>query len=276
MDQTTLNSVVEMMEGLRTLTGLDVVWKRPEPERQLKKGDCQHLNPFCEAVKKSAVCVRRCQADDLYGVPVTAMEQREPFLKTCHAGVCELVVPIFDYGRYASAFCIGPVRQEGAICPYANFRPLFDALPRYSDNTFATVRKVFAPIRRCLALAESQVELPSAERQIDARVEDALRLMRSHFREPLTAGEVAKRVHLSASRFVHLFIEETGTPFSVRLREIRMAHAQRLLAGTRLDMTSVAAECGFANQNYFATVFRTAVGQTPTAYRKRNRLAAGV
>jgi AraC-like DNA-binding protein len=274
MDQTTLNAVVEMMEGLRTLTGLDVVWKRPEPERQLKKRDGQHLNPFCKAVKESAVCVRRCQADDLYGVPVTAVRQREPFLKTCHAGVCELVVPIFDYGRYASAFCIGPVRKEGATCPYANVRPLFDALPRYDAEVFGTLQKVFAPIRRCLALAESQVDLP--DRQKDARIEEALRLMRNHFREPLTAYGLAKRVNLSASRFVHLFIEEAGMPFSTHLRDLRIAHARRLLGGTRLDMTSVAAECGFANQNYFATVFRAAVGQTPTVYRKRNRTASSV
>lgn len=274
MDQTTLNAVVEMMEGLRTLTGLDVVWKRPEPERQLKQRDCQHLNPFCRAVKESAACVRRCQADDLYGVPATAMKQREPFLKICHAGVCELVVPIFDYGRYASAFLIGPVRQEGATCPYPQVRSHFDALPDYDVEAFGTVQKIFAPIRRCLSLADSQVELP--ERGTDSRIAEALRLMRNRFREPLTAYGMAKRVNLSTSRFVHLFREEAGAPFSVRLREIRMAHAQRLLAGTRFDMASVAAECGFANQNYFATVFRAAIGLTPTAYRKRNRPASKV
>ena len=61
------------------------------------------------------------------------------------------------------------------------------------------------------------------------------------------------------------------------LREIldRIMNAERLLSTGKTSITSVATQCGFADPNYFSTVFKKLKGVTPlkfskSAYNKEN------
>ena len=53
----------------------------------------------------------------------------------------------------------------------------------------------------------------------------------------------------------------------------RIDEAKRLLAGTRLSITSIAMELGFPTSQHFAAQFRRHAGATPTAYRRRERVS---
>ena len=45
-------------------------------------------------------------------------------------------------------------------------------------------------------------------------------------------------------------------------------NAERLLSVGKASITSVAAECGFADPNYFSTVFKKLKGVTPLKFSK--------
>lgn len=64
------------------------------------------------------------------------------------------------------------------------------------------------------------------------------------------------------------------TPLEL-IRESRMRRASELLASTSLPIKEIAAECGFADINYFGKSFKSTMNMTPTAYRRQHQEGSG-
>ncbi|MCK2245062.1 MULTISPECIES: AraC family transcriptional regulator [unclassified Crossiella] len=95
--------------------------------------------------------------------------------------------------------------------------------------------------------------------QVDERIRTALDIMRAHPENQCGAAEIAAQVHLSTSRFLHLFAAHTRTSFrQYRLwtRMLRMAAA--IAAGQ--DLTTAANAVGFASAAHFSTSFHRMFG----------------
>jgi len=96
----------------------------------------------------------------------------------------------------------------------------------------------------------------------DPRVRRAARRLAQPGNTELSAAELAAGVHLSTSRFLHLFAEQTGTG----VRRYRL-WARMLAAATVLsnggDLTRAAADAGFATPSHLSSAFRRMFGLTP-------------
>ncbi len=83
-------------------------------------------------------------------------------------------------------------------------------------------------------------------------------------------GELAERVFLSRRRLSTLFAAEFGLTPKEAARTMRFTHAvTRIGEGVRggtLDLASVAAECGFADQPHLDREFREFAGISPTGW----------
>lgn len=87
---------------------------------------------------------------------------------------------------------------------------------------------------------------------------------------PLTAEDCAARIGLSASRFLHLFKEETGVSF----RNMRMwKRARRFLehAAQETSLTEVALDLGYPDSSHFSHSIRKMYGLMPRAIRQGSR-----
>jgi len=93
----------------------------------------------------------------------------------------------------------------------------------------------------------------------DERIRTALELLRAHPSTPWTAAQVAGEVNLSASRFQHLFTAHTGTSFRRYRLWARMLHVAGAIS-KGLDLTTAAADAGFASPAHFSDSFRTMFG----------------
>ena len=82
-------------------------------------------------------------------------------------------------------------------------------------------------------------------------------------------AQLALLVNLSASRFRHLFKEETGFSINQYLRERRLERAELLLRTTFLSIKEVALEAGLRSTSHFVQYFKKKYGVTPSAHRKR-------
>jgi DNA-binding NtrC family response regulator len=97
----------------------------------------------------------------------------------------------------------------------------------------------------------------------------ALGYMAAHPEAPLSLGEVAAQAYVSRSHLEHLFRSDLATTFTRHLSSLRIDRAKRLLAERpREAITSVAAECGFADLRHFERTFKGAVGCTPREFRR--------
>lgn len=97
----------------------------------------------------------------------------------------------------------------------------------------------------------------------------------AHFAEPVGVADVAASVHLHPGHAMALFRRVTGTSIGGYLARCRVAEAQRLLVSTRLPVADVAIAAGFGSSSQFHERFRTAVGTTPSAYRRRTSAVDG-
>ena len=104
---------------------------------------------------------------------------------------------------------------------------------------------------------------------MDRRIELVISKIETELAHPWETAELAALVNLSASRFRHLFKEETGQTTSQYLRDVRLQRAELLLRTTFLSIKEVMSEAGLPSRSHFVQYFKRKYGLTPTAYRKR-------
>jgi AraC-like DNA-binding protein len=102
---------------------------------------------------------------------------------------------------------------------------------------------------------------PMSSGTIDERIATATR----HLLEQPTvsAAELAAGVSLSASRFLHLFREHTGTSFRRYRLWARMYRVGHTIAN-RGDLTTAAADAGFTSPSHLSDAFHTMFGLRPS------------
>ena len=100
-----------------------------------------------------------------------------------------------------------------------------------------------------------------------------LLLIAEHFREHLTAGDVATAVGLHPGYASVLFKRHVGMGISEYITECRLSHAKALLATSTANVTNVARDSGFGSVSQFHAVFKKLARSTPRAFRKNLRRA---
>jgi AraC-like DNA-binding protein len=103
----------------------------------------------------------------------------------------------------------------------------------------------------------------------DARVAAALRRLGEAPAEPHQLTSMARYVHLSPSRFLHLFKETTGVPFRRYRVWTRMGAAVRALAAG-VSLTEAALDAGFSSSAHFSAAFREMFGLAPSRLARAN------
>lgn len=119
-------------------------------------------------------------------------------------------------------------------------------------------------LERLLLLCEAQ--FPETGPLMDDRIRDVVEYIHGHLREPLNLEILSARVHLSPSRFSHLFRKETGMPPLQYMSLQRMQRAATLLERTTLSIQEIAAEVGM-EPFHFSSRFKAQTDLNPRAYR---------
>lgn len=111
--------------------------------------------------------------------------------------------------------------------------------------------------------------LPSASTPAgyDERIGKALAWIAAHPAEACTGAQLAERVHLSESRFTHLFCQQTGLPLTRYLLWTRLLDAVAAVARGE-NMTQAAHRAGFADLAHMSRSFRATFGVVPSELHK--------
>jgi transcriptional regulator GlxA family with amidase domain len=104
---------------------------------------------------------------------------------------------------------------------------------------------------------------------MDRRIELVIAEIESDVARTWETAELAAVVNLSASRFRHLFKEETGASVGGYLRERRLERAELLLRTTFLSIKEVMSEAGVSSMSHFVEYFKKRYGVSPSGYRKQ-------
>ena len=100
------------------------------------------------------------------------------------------------------------------------------------------------------------------------KIRQGVQYIQQHFREPLNMAVVSNHVSMNYSLFSLLFKQYTGGNFVSYLQKLRIDEAKRLLETTDWRVNEIGRHVGFSDEKHFLKVFRSAVGLSPTEYRK--------
>ena len=151
-----------------------------------------------------------------------------------------------------------------AIDPDVNYEALFRCATAVEAGSWAATA-----VRRILATFHD----PSAGSHADvvARVRSYIA---RHLAEDIGLEQVAREVYLSPAYLSRLFHDESGQTFLDAVTEARVEHACALLADRPdLSVSSVSREAGYSDPKYFARVFKSRTGRTPSEYRRELALS---
>ena len=104
---------------------------------------------------------------------------------------------------------------------------------------------------------------------------DAIVFVEAQYANNPSLEEAAAVAGFSAAYFSRLFSSQLGMSYTEYLDNIKIRHAQILLAQSKKSIMEIAGETGYCHGNYLNSQFKKKVGMTPGEYRKKYREKKG-
>ncbi|WP_432482334.1 helix-turn-helix domain-containing protein [Kineococcus esterisolvens] len=162
-----------------------------------------------------------------------------------------------------------PTAEVGAHAP-ALFTTWQQDLDDGGERAQALLLEVHALLLRIVAAAGRSPGLAGAGQSGRADLRPVARMASwtaEHFREPVTAADIARAANLNPNYATTLFRRSVGVSLGEQLARHRVAEAQRLLLTTSMTTAAVAHAAGFGSQSSLYAHFTRACGCSPGAYR---------
>lgn len=97
---------------------------------------------------------------------------------------------------------------------------------------------------------------------------DSIVYINRNLDKKLTEEDIAGEFGVSCGHFSREFKKATGKNFKDYLIATRMDHAEQFLRNTDLQVSEVAARCGYSNISYFISLYKKTKGKTPLQEKK--------
>lgn len=171
----------------------------------------------------------------------------------------------------------GPVSTIGALPDFIGAKGysieaaiLLEDVRRTLDRSPAAARD--AALRLVTLLTEPAASEAEAARGGLApwQMRKVERYLKEHLEDQLGLDILAGQVQLSTSHFCRAFKESFGTTPHMYIIRLRLETAQRLMLTTQEPLSQIALACGLADQAHLSKLFRRMLGETPSAWRRRN------
>lgn len=241
--------------------------------------DAGDWQPYCLAIGEDENRLAKCKECDLYYAH-KARDQHSTVIYTCHAGIAEVVAPVFCDNTIVAYLMLGKFR---------------DAEQKYSSRDIVLEKADEYGLDRDRMLAAFE-KLPVFEQSY---IDDALLLLQScisyivgvenviminhpimaqhiaeyideHIDDKLTATVLCDHFHVAKHILYDIFDKNFGTTVQKYIIDKRLELAKKLLTTTDKSLSIIASETGFTDYNYFINTFKKLTGTTPLKYRKKN------
>ena len=232
--------------------------------------------PFCAALRKKEGAVAACDGSDAAHFD-EAREVGGAVLYTCHAGLCEVLKPVYVENTLIALLQIGQFRMRGAEdtgdarllrvgerygIAEEELLSLYEEVPTVTPERVRALENMLDMLTKAL-FADGLIARRRSMRSV--RIEQYIG---EHLAERLTVPALAAAHGLTRHALYRLFAEEFGTTPTAYLTHLRLSRAAELLSAGSASVTEVAAAVGFDDYNYFIRLFKREYGETPLAYRK--------
>lgn len=132
-------------------------------------------------------------------------------------------------------------------------------------HAVSLLRAVLVELKR---IVRSESVSPDDTGLPEKRMERLLRELSEHSDQLWTLEQMADVCKVRRTQLNTVFKKRTGCTPMEYLTRLRIERAKTLLRVTQNKVIDIAFGCGFGSSQYFANVFRSATGMTPSEYRR--------
>lgn len=277
----------EFFEIARELTGMMVTLADPTLTREHRLYPLPAVAPFCHLVQSCPRGLAGCIRTDRIHRE-TAIRRRHAIAYHCHAGLVDMMIPVFVGDYHVATITCGRVvdaphsvkefrRLQRKLAPLklnpTRLRAAYDRIPYCPPERIRKVMRFFSFFAEYfgeIGWRLKKTEIPDA-----GSIQKAKQFIHDHFRESLGLKVIARQAGVSAAYFSAEFHRKTGGTVMAYVRQMRLNAVMKLLATTQRPVTELAFESGFNNLSHFNRVFRNALHCAPREYRRTHQVSAG-
>lgn len=238
---------------------------------------------FCRLVRATEQGRQRCARCDREACATAARENRTHIYR-CHAGLTEAVAPLHvgnvlvGYLLFGHVFGYGSA-EEGwtEIARCCHDLPLDMAQLEQACRECTQVSRDYirSAARILHATASHLVQQRMATLREDSPAARLEAYLAEHYTQPLTPQILCRELGISRSKLYRLAEQIYGCGISHQIRRLRMERARHLLLDhPDMSIAQIAEDCGYADYNYFISVFSQTCGLSPGSYRSKNHTNA--
>lgn len=233
-----------------------------------------HDYPYCVFVKSFDGVWQHC-IERQYKVHQKCKEGA--FCGCCFAGVWEFVYPIRHGEEHLGFISVSGYKIDKAESYISRVAKKYN-IPQeklavaYSSLKGDTPKKEWVDtliLPLCNMLELAYMKAGADVISDNDPIEDVLKYIKRNHAQKIDLEDVCKHFGYSRSYISHVFKKRAGQSFREYLTELRLEDAKSLLHHSNLTVTEIALSVGFSDSAYFSNVFKTKVGISPSAYRKK-------
>lgn len=280
------NSITEMINSIRQLTHIGICFYDLDNfYSYLDTGEREYSGHYCEYCRRIKLLSggqKACDSCDKGEVVKLAAEYGKLFFYRCHAGLCELILPVFDNGTIKGIILLGQCKITGEELTFETmksisqkggnpdiFKKLYNELPECDKSSLLSCGKILqlffeekslkANTFNAFGKNLSDITLPVTE-----RIKNYIDF---HYRESITSKTLSSLFYIEGSYLSRKFKQTYGLTPTEYITKVRIYDAKRLLSSTEISVSSIAINVGYQDPNYFYRVFEKTTGMRPTEYR---------
>ncbi len=223
---------------------------------------------FCALLRQDPIGEYACRSSDKRAC-LRCAKTKSLVTYTCHAGLTESVVPIFDkngvlayvmFGQVLPTEDFGHVKQE-IVNAYPDFIEAIEKIPVRSADDLTAAATVLQAITSYM-ISNRWVTPGKSEfiRQIDRYIED-------HIAQNITIEGLCDMFHVGRSSLYKMSADYLGCGLAEYIRKQRIQHACKLLRETTMPVMDIACAVGFVDYNHFSRVFKRITGSSARDFR---------
>jgi len=240
------------------------------PELQLAPDQYHHHGDFCRWAKKQPGGIAICAENKVRSRKVAA--RGRPFWGFCPKGVWDYAQPVLFEGELAAIVYIGYLLPPGAdFSPDWNGRRPGE-LSRTRRGEIGYYAEFLATyVRLELECYRESVTGHGKKRGDDYYLEQCRHFIERSYNQNPALADLAEILHVNGNYLGGVIRRVSGKSFRELLAERRMKEAEHLLRfdSGRYSIGEIGHRCGFADSNYFCTVFKNHTGLAPREYIRR-------
>ena len=234
------------------------------------------MAPICSKIKLDAEGKQKCLESDICACRKAA-SVKGAYTFTCHAGLIDTVVPIYDNDDLIAYIMFGQIRDREQIlsnpedvkriCTKYNIdektiEEYYKNLPVLNRKQIDSIANLF---KMCIPYFYTSHAIKPEENELASKIE---LFITENINAKLSIEELCSKFHITTTTLYQISHKYFKTSIKDYVIEKRIDKAKHYLTTTQLSIYEICDKIGFNDYNYFIRTLKKRVGYTPLSYRK--------